>query len=127
MNDGKYSFTEEHIDREVSILSSLRLLIGKMGTDQPTEEERDLVKQVMELEDVLSTALDKHPTRLIIAITACLQMIEKVSCAYEEEMPEIITGIVCKLTHHASLHLGTKYDKQGVDLSNLDMSDKPIH
>ena len=127
MTDSKFAALEDHIDREISIVSTLRLLIGKMGVDPPTEEEKDLVKQVMELEDAITETLDNHPTRLIIALTTCLQMLEKVACAYDEEMPEIMTGIVCKLTHHASLHVGTKYDRKGSDLSNIDMSDKPIH
>ena len=96
-----------------SILAMMRLAIGNMDTDDPNNEEKDLIEKVIKLGDHLSSVLnEKNPTLLIATITL-IQLLEDTLCSYEEEMPFMVTAAVCKLSHHGAQHIQLK-DNPGI-------------
>jgi hypothetical protein len=95
----------------ISILSLLRLSIGMVGdmeTNPPDDEEKELVEKVFELRKLLTKSLDKNEVKMIIAMAAITQILEDILCHYEDDMPDILTAIMTKLSYHAIQHMQLK-------------------
>ena len=93
-----------------SILAMLRLSIGNMDTDSPNEEEKIMIQNVCELGDRINAILEEHNPKLLIATVTLTPVLEEVLCNYQEEMPNMVTAITCKLSHHGSQHITIKDD-----------------
>ena len=93
---------------KVSILTLLRLSIGHLGTEPPTEEEEQLVEGIFELRDSLHEVLGKENSTMIVSMVAITQMLEDVLCHYEDDMPDVLTAIIAKLTLHGTQHMDLK-------------------
>ena len=90
---------------KVSILTLLRLSIGHLGTEPPTDEEKQLVEETFKLRDSLHEVLGKENSAMIVSMVAITQMLEDVLCHYEDDMPDVLTAIIAKLTLHGTQHM----------------------
>jgi len=95
-------------DKATSILTMLRLSIGHLDTEQPNDEEKSMIEEVCQLGDSINDVLVQSNPRLIIATVTLVQILEDILCSYEEEMPNLVTAVTCKLTHHGSHHIRLK-------------------
>ena len=95
-------------DKTTSILTLLRLSIGHLDTEQPDDEEKSMIEEVCRLGDSINDVLAKSDPKLIIATVTLVQLLEDVLCGYEEEMPNLVTAVTCKLAHHGSQHIKLK-------------------
>ena len=45
---------------------------------------------------------------MIVALVASTQVLEDVLCHYEDDMPDVLTAIIAKLTLHGTQHMDLK-------------------
>jgi len=93
------------VKRQQSVLAMMRLMIGNLDQDPPNDEERQIINTIIELISDLHTVLDRHQPKLLTASVATIQLLEDLLCEYKEEMPQIVTAVTCKLSHHGSQHI----------------------
>ena len=99
------------LKRQQSVLAMMRLMIGNMDRDPPNDEEIEIMKTVVELISDLHAALDRHQPKLLTASVATVQLLEDLLCEYKEEMPQIVTAVTCKLSHHGAQHINGTEDE----------------
>ena len=93
---------------KTQILTSLRLSIGiTVMTEKPTEEETELTEKIFETRNAMVDALhrDDEDVTMIVALVASLQCLEDVLCNYGSDMPDVLTGVIAKLTLHGTQHM----------------------
>jgi hypothetical protein len=103
-----HNMMKDPVATKVSILTLLRLSIGHLGTEPPTEEEEHLVEGIFKLRDSLHEVLGKENSTMIVSMVAITQMLEDVLCHYEDDMPDVLTAIITKLTLHGTQHMDLK-------------------
>ena len=97
--------SESHI--RMQILTSLRLSIGSTETEKPTEEETALIEKIFEKRNAMVEAMhhDDEDVTMVVALIASLQCLEDVLCNYGSDMPDVLTGVIAKLTLHGTQHM----------------------
>lgn len=94
----------------ISILSMLRLSVGNTETGPPTDEEKGLVEQIFDLRNSMRKSIENpsYETTMIVALVASTQVLEDILCQYEDDMTDILSVVVCKLSHHGLQHMDLK-------------------
>ena len=100
--------TDDPMETRISILSLLRLSIGHMGIEPPTDEEKKLVEEIFQLRISLFETLNEEKHTMIVAMVAITQMLEDVLCHYEDDMPDVVNAVIAKLAHHGIQHMKLK-------------------
>lgn len=97
--------TEDETSIKISILSLLRLSIGNMESGPATDEEKDLVEKAYELRNDMRSSMGDKEIKMIVALVASSQVLEDILCHYESDMPDVLSAVICKLSHHGSQHM----------------------
>ena len=105
---GSHHPTDDPMATRISILSLLRLSIGHMGTEPPTDEEKKLVEEIFKLRISLFETFHEGKHTMIVAMVAITQMLEDILCHYDDDMPDILNAIMAKLSHHGIQHMNLK-------------------
>ena len=71
----------------------------------PYDEERELVEKAYQLRNSMYEKVNERKITMIVALAAATQLLEDVLSNYESDMPDVLTAIICKLTHHGSQHM----------------------
>jgi hypothetical protein len=96
---------------KINTLQLLRLSVGvveDVKTNPPSDEEKELIEKVFNLKNALMNTLDEDQPVMIVAMAAATQLLEDILCHYGEDMPDVLTAIISKLSTHGTLHMDLK-------------------